>query len=97
MSEINSDFIQTKYGYCYFEIEQGKNPIIWNLYVHPQYRRQGHAKKIIQYVIDEIRQTGYSGEIDVEPDPRDNSISYENLCEFYTKMGLHLKEAQNER
>jgi GNAT superfamily N-acetyltransferase len=90
MTEINTDFIQTKYGYCYFEIEAGKNPIIWNLYIHPQYRKQGYAKKTLQYVVNEIRQTGYGGDIDIEPDPRDDSISYENLCAFYLSLGLRL-------
>jgi GNAT superfamily N-acetyltransferase len=90
MSEINTDFIQTKCGYCHFEIEEGKHPIIWNLYIHPQYRKQGHAKKLLQYVIKEIRDTGYIGEIDIEPDPREDSISYENLCKFYTDLGLNL-------
>lgn len=28
LDEINTDFIHNKYGYCYFEIEPGKKPII---------------------------------------------------------------------
>ncbi len=90
MSEIITDFIQTKRGYCHYEIEQGKNPIIWNLYVHSQYRKQGHARELLQYCIDQIRKTGYTGEIDIEPDPRDGTISYEKLCEFYVSLGLRL-------
>jgi GNAT superfamily N-acetyltransferase len=90
--EINDDFIHNKYGYCYYEIEPGKNPIVFNLYVHPQYRKQGHAKKILQYVINEIRQAGYLGQIDIEAAPRENSIEYEKLASFYENMGLHLME-----
>jgi len=51
MDVINDDFIHNKFGYCYYEIEPGKNPIIFNLYVHPEYRRKGHAKQILEYVI----------------------------------------------
>ncbi len=90
MSEVNTDFIQTKYGYCYFETEQGKHPIIWNLYIHTQYRKQGHARKILQYAINEIRQAGFENEIDIEADPRDESISFEKLVEFYKSLGLNV-------
>jgi GNAT superfamily N-acetyltransferase len=86
--EINDDFIHTKYGYCYFELEEGKCPIIFNLYVHPEYRRKGHARKLLQYVINEIMQTGYKGEIDIEAAPRENSIDRENLSCFYSALGL---------
>ena len=87
-NEIGEDFIHRKYGYCYFEIEHGKKPIIFNLYVHPEYRRQGYARKLLQYVISEIRQTGYIGDIDIEVSPRENSISKEKLESFYVSMGL---------
>lgn len=91
------DFIHRRYGYCYFEIEYGKRPIIFNLYVHPEYRRQGYARKLLQYVIDEIRQTGYIGEIDIEAVPREQSISKEKLESFYKNMGLAIisPERQN--
>ena len=84
------DFIHNKYGYCYYNIEPGKNPIIFNLYVHPQYRRKGHAKKLLRYVINEIRQTGYKDEIDIEVSPRENSISVEKLALFYKSMDLNI-------
>jgi GNAT superfamily N-acetyltransferase len=98
LDEINDDFIHNKYGYCYFEIEPGKKPIIFNLYIHPQYRKQGHAKKLLQYVINEIRQTGYTGEINIEAAPRQESIDFHNLAVFYLSMGLtvtNLQEAPN--
>src|SRR5512137_1370611 len=90
MSEITEDFIHNKYGYCYFEIEPGKNPIIFNLYVHPQYRKQGHAKKLLQYVINEIRQSVPEGVIDIEAAPREESICRDKLVGFYVSMGLNV-------
>jgi len=88
--EINDDFIHTKYGYCYYEIEPGKNPIVYNLYVHPEYRRQGHAKMLLYYVIEQIRQTGYQGVIDIEAAPREQSIDRESLAAFYGSMSLNV-------
>ena len=81
--EINDDFIHNKYGYCYYEIEPGKNPIIFNLFVNPQYRRRGHAKWLLQYVINEIRKTGYNGEIGIEASPRENAIEKDKLSNFH--------------
>jgi len=89
---MDEDFIQNKYGYCFYEIEPGENPIIYNLYVHPQYRRRGNAKKLLQYVISEIRQDGYDGDILIKVAPRENSISSEELSLFYINMGLKIFE-----
>ena len=67
------NFIHDKFGYCYYAIESDKIPIIFNLYVEPEYRKQGHARKYLQYVINEIRKTGYNGIIEIEVNPRDKS------------------------
>ena len=85
---INDNFIHNKYGYCYYEIEPGKNPIIYNLYVYPEYRRMGWAKWLLQYVINEIRQYGYGGEINIEALPKERDIDKERLKIFYVSMGL---------
>jgi hypothetical protein len=90
MDVINDDFIHNKFGYCYYEIEPGKNPIIFNLYVHPEYRRKGHAKQILEYVIGQIRATGYRGVIDIEAIPREQSIDRQSLSNFYTLIGLNV-------
>lgn len=91
-SELLEDFIHTKYGYCYYEVEEGRVPIIYNLYVHPEYRRSGHAKKLLNYVIEQIRSLGYMGKIDIEALPREQSISRNDLANFYEGMGLHVVE-----
>jgi len=88
--EINTNFIHDKYGYCYYVIEPGKTPIIFNLFVRPKYRRQGHAKRLLQCVIDEIRNTGYRGIIDIEVRPREESVSAEKLTLFYASMDLNV-------
>jgi len=83
-------FIHTQAGYCYYSI--GNNPIIFNLYVNPEYRRRGNAKKLLQYVINEIRQTGYQGNINIEAKPREDSISMKDIVLFYEKLGLSVSK-----
>jgi len=68
--------------------------MIFNLYVHFEYRRQGKAKKLLQYAINEIRETGYGGEIAVEADPREGSIDLDKLLLFYKSMGLKIIEGR---
>jgi ribosomal protein S18 acetylase RimI-like enzyme len=67
-----------------------KAPIIFNLYVYPKYRQHGHGRKLLQLVINEIRETGYQGSIRIESIPRENSITLENLIIFYKSMGLEI-------
>lgn len=83
------NFIHDKYGYCYYVIDNNK-ALIFNLYTEPEYRGLGYARKHLQYVIDEIRQIGYEGEIEIEVKPRENSINDKKLKLFYTKMGLKI-------
>lgn len=82
------EFIHNKYGYCYYDTETGGRALIFNLYVEPEYRRQGHATKLIQMVINEIRRTGYDREIEIVAEPYENSISLKDIIAFYEKMGL---------
>lgn len=90
----SQDFIQNRYGYCYYAID--KVCVIYNLYIHQVYRRQGHAKRILHLVINEIRKTGYRGVIEVEASPRDSSINLDDLVLLYEDMGLKvLKENNN--
>lgn len=86
---IKEAFIQDSFGnYCYYDVTKGKPPTIYNLYVYPKFRRQGMATKLLSSVIDIIRKTGYAGDILIEANPRENSISWEDLKNFYEKMGL---------
>ena len=78
------NFIQNKFGYCFYEVD--KDAIIFNLYVDPDYRRCGNAKKLLKYVINEIRELGHCGDILIEALPKDG-ISRDDLILFYERMG----------
>lgn len=87
--EENENFIHNKYGYCFYFIDEANDTaMIYNLYVEPEYRQQGHAKHLIRLAIREIRETGYNNDIQIEARPREDSISIENLIAFYKRMGL---------
>jgi GNAT superfamily N-acetyltransferase len=90
--EPYENFIHNKYGYCYYSLKENEPAIIFNLYVEPEYRRQGHARALISYVIREIRKTKYQNEILIKAEPRENSINIEDLITFYERMGLKIKE-----
>lgn len=61
---------------------------IYNLYVLPQFRRQGHARRLLQSAIDAIRARGYTGEIKVVALPTEDNVDVERLRLFYVGMGL---------
>jgi len=82
------DFIQNKFGYCFYEITD--TALIYNLYVHPEYRNCGNAKILLQHVINEIRAIGYIGVIKIGVDPREPEIDPRKLTSFYTKLGLKI-------
>ena len=62
--------------------------VIYNLYVEPEYRKQGKATYLIKLAIEEIKLTGYDGKIGVSVEPKEKSISEKDLKAFYEKMGL---------
>lgn len=84
----HDNFIHDKHGYCYYSLEPNKIPWIYNLYVEPQYRREGHARRLLNYVINVIHGTGYTGVIHVQAKPQEHSIELDALVRFYTDMGL---------
>lgn len=84
------NFIHDRYGWCYYSLEPGRNPIVYNLYTEQKYRRQGYGRKHLQLVIDLIRRTGYTGAIDVEVQPCEASISCADLQTFYRSLDLHI-------
>ncbi len=88
--EVSENFIHTKYGYCYYALDGNGPAVIYNLYVHPEYRRQGRARKLLQSVISKIRAAGYSGLITIEAKPRDGSIDVGTLARFYENVGLRV-------
>ena len=89
MEEFDN-FFHDKYGYCYYSIPPNENALIYNLYTEPEYRRKGHARKHLQFVIEEIRKSGYTGIIDIKAYPREDSIEYEKLVSFYKSLELNV-------
>lgn len=92
LSELieNENFIHTKYGYCFYVLDNEKY-FIYNLYIEPRYRRKGHAKKLLTYVIKEIKETGYDKEIYIEARPKESSIDINLLIKFYKSLGLTIE------
>jgi GNAT superfamily N-acetyltransferase len=88
----DENFIQTKFGYCFYTLDS--NPLIYNLYVRPQYRRCGHSNTLLRLAIGRIRGNGYKGDIRIQTEPRENSIGLEDLTKYYKSMGL-IVEARN--
>lgn len=87
----NERTIINKFGYCYYEIKEDYVHI-FNLFVYRKFRRKGRAKEILQNAINEIRKTGYTGEIQIVADPDECSISLIKLRVFYLSMGLEVYE-----
>ena len=92
MTEAKEDFIHNRFGYCFYTMvdDETTEPFIYNLYVHEEYRRLGHSIKLLKYIINEIRETGYRGSIKIEAIPKDDSIPLEKLIEFYESLGLEV-------
>lgn len=88
----NENFIQNKFGHCFYTL--GSDPLIYNLYVHPQHRRHGHSRMLLELVIAEIRRIGYKGEISIQAEPREGNIGLADLTKYYQGMGLAIYEAR---
>ena len=91
VEEDQSNFIQNKFGYCFYVVDDDDHSaLIYNLFVHPIYRKQGNAKNLLKLVINQIRESGYDKEIRIEAIPRENSISTKDLICFYERLGLQI-------
>jgi GNAT superfamily N-acetyltransferase len=88
----DENFIQNKFGYCFYTFDIP--PIIYNLYVHPQYRCCGHSQELLKLVIAEIRKSGYKGKTCIQAAPKENSIRQIELEAYYKRMGLTIYDAR---
>lgn len=86
---IISGSIKNNFGHCNYSFEQDYVHI-YNLFVLPKFRKQGKAREILQTAIDAIRETGYTGTIQIVAKPKNNSISLRKLTAFYIQMGLEV-------
>lgn len=82
--------IETKYGYCFYDISQEEGACMFDLFVLPEYRRLGHGRELIRMGISGIRDKGYVGPIGIEARPKEGSIPLNDLIEFYRKEGLYV-------
>ena len=96
--------IKKRFGCCSFSFERdvyfdkdgckvyGERYVhIYNLYVCPEFRRQGKAKRILQAAIKMIRRTGYAGRIKIVARP-DDGINAKKIASFYKRLGLDVYE-----
>lgn len=83
-------FIRNNFGYCYYSSQP--IPLIYNLYVNPEHRRQGHGRHLVELAIAELQRLGISEPIYVQVNPREGSISVELATKFYKSVGLHVME-----
>ena len=86
LCEKIENFVQTKFGYCFYTLDS--QPFIYNLYVHPKYRRCGYSRKLLEIVVNEIRRSGYGGKIRIQAKPREGSIGLATLARYYESMGF---------
>lgn len=88
---MEEDFIQNRFGYCFYECKKD-SALIYNLFVYPEFRRQGKAKRLLRLVINEIRDSGYAGAINITVSPKDESVNIDRLSSFYQILGLKITE-----
>lgn len=83
------DILSNDYGHCHYCVCANEDcSMIYNLFVEEKHRRKGYAKSFVIQAIDEIRKTGYLGDIKIVAEPESESISKEELIKFYEKMSL---------
>lgn len=82
--------VSTDSGRCWYAFEEEGYVHIFNLFVDPDERKKGNAKKLLQLAIYEIRKTGWKGEIQIVAKPTEANISVFELRNFYKKMGLQV-------
>lgn len=90
--DYNINFIHNKFGWCYYIFLKDDTVVIYNLFVHPYYRKRGHATKLINHIISEVRELGYKKDIEIEAEPTEGNISKEDLIKFYLSLGLKIRE-----
>ncbi len=88
----NNYRVKNAFGYCGYGFEKDYVHI-YDLFVYPEFRRQGKAREILQCAIDAIRARRYRDAIQIVADPQKKcGISLEKLKSFYKNMGLKVFE-----
>lgn len=89
MIHNNESVIKNNFGHCKFAFEKDYVHI-YDLFIKPQFRRQGRAREILQAAIDEIRKTGYIGSIQIVAKPTEEQVDLKRLIAFYKNMKLEV-------
>ena len=85
------DFIQNRYGYCYYHVYRNKNKaLIYGLYIHKRHRGKGKAKLLLQHVINEIKSLYDIEVINIFVQGK-KGLDTEKISNFYKRMGLSVK------
>lgn len=91
-----SNLIENEFGYCRYmfdnEWDDNNNKtiyaIIYDLYIYKEFRRKGKAREILEIIIKQIREYDYNDDIFISVEPREDSISENDLKNFYDSLGL---------
>ena len=82
-------YIATEYGHVYYDVDSYEIPLVYRLYVDPEFRRQGKARLLLSIVTDVIRKLGFTCSIMIHAEPfGDCQMSKEQLEDFYLSAGL---------
>ena len=86
--------IRNKYGEVFYSSKDTNSFYvhIFNLYIEPEYRNKGQARKLLNQAIYEIRELGWKDEIEIVCDPIEKGIDKERLKQFYKSLGLKVYE-----
>jgi len=88
---IRPGHIENEFGYCAYAFEEDYVHV-YNLFIFPEFRRQGKARDILRQAIEAIKKTGYEGLIQIVAEPQPDCISKEKLMSFYKSLGLTVFE-----
>ena len=75
LRDEQDEFVHTKYGWCYYTHAK-PTPLIYNLFVHPEYRGLGKGKRLLKMAVFEIMSNGHvAGDtIQIEASPTEPGI-----------------------
>lgn len=85
---MNELFVHTHYGWCYYALDE--YPMLYGLYIEEMYRGKGLSKVLINFCINEIRNYGYSGNINIQVLPQEECMSTIDLTQYYKSFGLNI-------
>lgn len=83
MSKADYFIVRNRYGYCKYDVIKGVC-FIFDLYIKPEYRKEGHATNILK----EIKSQSRCKRFFIQAVPYEDNIPKDVLVRFYNKMGI---------